>query len=141
MLSTRELFAKHQLRCTRQRMLVYDVLRETACHPTAEELHRQVEDETGRVSLATVYNSLDALEDAGLIRRIATRTGSARFDADTSPHPHVDLTDTDEVLDVPGGLGDELNAGLPADVLARIEDELGIEIDSVAIRIRGRRRN
>ncbi len=139
MLSTRELFAKHDLRCTRQRTLVYEALRETDRHPTAEELHRMVSGGDERLSLATVYNTLEALESAGLLRRLPTEDGSARYDADTHPHAHVHLEDTGEIMDVPDELGDALLAHLPRDVIQRLESALGVRIESVSLSLGGRR--
>ena len=138
-LSTRELFAKHNLRCTRQRTLVYEALRETDRHPTAEELHRLVSRGDERLSLATVYNTLEALEAAGLLRRLATEDGKARFDADTHPHAHVHLADTGEIVDVPHELGDALLERLPRDVIGRLEQSLGVRIESVSLLLGGRR--
>ncbi|MFK7960418.1 MAG: Fur family transcriptional regulator [Phycisphaerales bacterium] len=139
MLSTRELFALHGLRCTRQRMEIYDSLRACRCHPTAEELHRLVSRDTGTLSLATVYNTLEALDCAGLVRRLNTPTGCARFDADTRPHAHLHDAETGEIVDIPHDLGDELLAHVPADVIARIERELGTRVTAMAIQLTGSR--
>jgi len=82
-MTTRELFAKHSLRCTRQRMAVYEALLSCDSHPTAEELFRLVKPRTERLSLATIYNTLEALEDVGLVRRMPTTDGGAG----TTPTP------------------------------------------------------
>lgn len=137
MLSTRELFAKHNLRCTRQRTLVYETLRETRSHPTAEDLHRMVSAGDERLSLATVYNTLEALESAGLLQRLPTENGCARYDADTHPHAHVHLEDTGEIVDVPDELGEALLEHLPREIVDRLEQSLGVRIDSVSLLLRG----
>lgn len=139
--STRELFAKHNLRCTRQRTIVFETLRETTAHPTAEDLHRMVSDGEERLSLATVYNTLEALESAGLLHRLPTENGSARYDANMHPHAHVHLTDTGEIVDVPDDLGDALLEHLPREVLDRLEQALGVRVESVSLLIGGRRQN
>lgn len=139
MQDTRDLFARHSLRCTRQRVLVYECLRSTDRHPTAEDLHRDLDSSDGDVSLATVYNTLEALERVGLVRRISTENGCCRFDADVTPHLHVRVRETGEILDVPEDLGSRLAACLPVEVLERIASELGVEIDEVELRLHASR--
>ncbi|MHC5025066.1 MAG: Fur family transcriptional regulator, partial [Planctomycetota bacterium] len=97
--STRELFNKHELRCTTQRVAVFETLRACTSHPTAEELFRLVRPRMDRLSLATVYNTLEALCGAGLARKIATVDGTSRYDGDTSDHVHVRMRDAAEIAD------------------------------------------
>lgn len=137
--NTRSLFAEHHLRCTQQRAAVFDALRGCKTHPTAEELFNLVRPQMESLSLATIYNTLDALCDAGLARKMPTTNGSFRYDADTTAHTHVCFTETAEILDVPSDLGQTLHAHLPAEVLERIEREMGISIESINIEIQARR--
>ncbi len=101
--SIRALFAIHNLRCTEQRVAVYEVLRTSKSHPTVEELHQLARSRVDRLSLATVYNTVKALCDAGLARRFTMSNGCSRYDADTCGHLHVCLWDTCELRDVPVG--------------------------------------
>ena len=137
---TRDLFAKHNLRCTRQRQALYDVLRACKTHPTAEELYRMTQCDCAMttapaLSRATVYNALEALCRAGLVRRLPTTNGCCRFDADTSDHLHVRFRDTQVIRDVPTHLGARLVAALPRQALADIEQALGVQIDGVNIQL------
>lgn len=139
MVSIRSLFEQHNLRCTSQRLAVYAALRESKDHPTAEELFRRVRPGTGKLSLATVYNTLEVLCRVGLCNRMATTNGSCRYDADVSEHMHVRLTDTGEIADVPDDLGEHLLNGVSNDVLREIERRLGVRIDGVSVQIHARR--
>ncbi len=137
---TRDLFAKHTLRCTRQRQALYEALRACKTHPTAEELYRIVQSDgslarTPGLSRATVYNTLEALCRAGLVRRLPTTNGCCRFDADTSEHLHLRFRDTQEIRDVPVHLGDRLVAAMPQNVLNEIERAMGVRIDGVNIQL------
>lgn len=135
---TRELFQRHRLRCTKQRMAIYEALRESRSHPTAEAIFKMVKPMTDRLSLATVYNTLDALCEAGLVRKLPTTNGCCRFDADTSHHLHVRCLDSGEIMDVPEQLGDQLVSRLPDEVLAQIEQAMNIKIDRVNVQIMAR---
>ena len=77
------------LRPTRQRVAIGKLLfagRDR--HVTAEMLHEEVAAAGERISLATVYNTLEALTHAGVVLRITVDPAVARYDADISPHAH-----------------------------------------------------
>jgi Fur family ferric uptake transcriptional regulator len=76
-------------RVTAQRLVVAEALSGAGRHLSAEEVMEAVADRLPNVSLPTVYSALDALEDAGLLRRIAAGRGPALYDADAVPHHHV----------------------------------------------------
>jgi Fe2+ or Zn2+ uptake regulation protein len=50
-------------------------------HATADEIHRALNRSDPRASRATVYNSLRALIEAGLVREVILEGAAARFDA------------------------------------------------------------
>jgi Fe2+ or Zn2+ uptake regulation protein len=125
----------HGLRCTAQRIALYDALRSTTAHPTAEDLFRTVESTAERMSLATVYNTLEAFCDAGLARKLPTVDGRARYDADTSPHLHVRFRDSSCIRDVPADLGHALMNAISPEVLRTIEARMGITIDGLNVQL------
>jgi len=137
MTSARDIFNRHGLRCTEQRLALYEALRGCTSHPTADELYQMVRAATDRLSLATVYNTLEALSSAGICRRIAMDGGATRYDADVSDHLHVRLQGADEIHDVPEDLGNRFLDRLPKDVIRQIEDRLGIRIDRVQVQLLG----
>ena len=94
----------------------------------------------GHMSLATVYNTLDALCEAGLCRKLPTTTGSGRYDADLSNHMHIRFRDTGEIMDVPDDISAELARHLPAEALQDLARRLDLEIDGVSVQILARRR-
>ena len=138
-ISTRDLFNRHSLRCTRQRVALYEALRQCKSHPTAEELYRMVRQTTDGLSRATVYNTLETFCKAGLARQMPSINGCSRYDADISDHIHIRLAG-DEIRDVPADLGQRLMNNLPQDVLAEIEHRLGVRIEGVSVQFIGRHR-
>ena len=118
-------------------MALFDALRECTSHPTAEELYRRVRENTTGLSRATVYNTLDALCKAGLARQMPGVNGCCRYDANTSEHMHIRLTN-DEIRDVPNDLGARLMNNLPKDVLMEIERRLGVQIEQINVQLMGR---
>jgi Fur family transcriptional regulator, peroxide stress response regulator len=140
---TRKLFADHGLRCTKQRLALWDALCKSKSHPTAEELYSQVKGNCGGLSRATVYNTLEALCRAGLVRQMAGAgsNGCCRYDAGESEHLHFVCRDSRRIMDVPDSLSRKLLKRLPRQVLAEIEEELGVTIEDVGVQLHGRARN
>lgn len=136
----REIFARHELRCTKQREAIYAALRASEGHPTAEALFRQVKPGMDSLSLATVYNTLEVLCRAGLVRKMPTTNGCCRYDADVREHLHIQMAGTDELQDVPDELGKRLLQHQPAEVLHSIERALGVKIEGVNIQLIARPR-
>lgn len=88
-------------RCTRQRQAVYDFLARAESHPTAEEIYQSVKGAVPRISLATVYKSLEALVATGLAAKLTGNDGSARYDARGDHHYHLRCLRTGMVEDLP----------------------------------------
>lgn len=139
--TTKELFADHSIRCTPQRRALYEALRGTKSHPTAEELYRIVKPTTKRLSRATVYNTLETLCEAGLARKLPSNRGCCRYDADVSEHLHICFREDGAIRDLPNDLGEKLIRHISPDVIAEIEGRLGIGIDGISIQLLARRQN
>ena len=85
---------------TAQRLAIVELFADDASHPTAQELFERLRPAHRSMSFATVYNTLDALANAGLSRTL--RLGNAaRFDPNTLPHHHAVCEVCGVVADVP----------------------------------------
>lgn len=131
----RDVFCEAGLRCTRQRLAVYDALRDARNHPSAEELYQLVRDTAGGLSRATVYNTLDVLCRHGLARQLPTTNGICRYDADTSNHVHIRHIATSRIEDVPGDLADRVLQSIPTSILQEIEHTMGVRIASINLQL------
>ncbi len=89
------------LRPTRQRALLAELLVGDGKdrHVTAETLFEAAKQSGEQVSLATVYNTLRAFCDAGLMHEITVDGTKSYFDTNTSEHPHFFWEDTGELTD------------------------------------------
>lgn len=134
MLDTKDVFARHGVRWTRQRMDLYQTLAGTKCHPTAEQLHRMVCEHLPEPSLATVYNTLDLFARTGLCRKINTGAGGARYDADTSHHLHL-VTPEGGLMDVPEDLSQAILAGISRDAITQLERRLEVRIGRIEVQL------
>jgi len=87
-------------RFTAQRRCVYDVLRETFDHPTADEILIRAKRTLPEISHATVYNCLDALVACGLVRKVQLEHRAARFCPNMEEHCHYFCDKCGAVFDV-----------------------------------------
>ncbi len=76
------------LRPTPRREEVYAELLRKRDHPTAEELFMRAKRHLPEISMATVYNSLEALVACGLVRQLALERGAARYCPNMREHGH-----------------------------------------------------
>lgn len=99
-----ELLKQANLRPTRQRLALGKMLfTQGPRHVTAEQLHNEALEEGVRVSLATVYNSLNQFTAAGLLRAVVVDPTRAYFDTNTSDHHHFYFEETGELRDIKAG--------------------------------------
>ena len=120
------------LRPTRQRAALAELLVGDGQHRhvTAESLHAASHDTGEPVSLATVYNTLRAFCEAGLVQEITVDGSKSYFDTRTDDHPHFYWEDDARLTDAPA---DQLEiARLP-------EAPEGAEVAKVDVVIRLRR--
>jgi Fur family transcriptional regulator, iron response regulator len=91
------------LRPTRQRLGLGRLLFEGGHrHVTAEQLHAEAAAAGLRVSLATVYNTLNQFTTAGLLREVVVEAGRSYFDTNTADHHHFFFEGSGELQDIPG---------------------------------------
>lgn len=93
---------KAGLKLTPQRLAIVRELADDCTHPTAQELFDRLQPAFPTMSFATVYNTLDALANLGLVGSL--RLGTAvRFDPNTTPHHHAVCDGCGAVVDLPAG--------------------------------------
>jgi Fur family transcriptional regulator, peroxide stress response regulator len=104
-------------RFTPQRQQVYAVLLQKRDHPTAEEVFLRAKRVMPDISLATVYNCLDALVRCGLARQVSFDRGAARFCPNMREHCHFYCDQCESVFDIdlPPAAGVPLPRGFRAD--------------------------
>lgn len=121
------------LRPTRQRVALAELLVGDGQHRhvTAESLFDAAKKNGDAVSLATVYNTLRAFCDAGVLQEITVDGSKSYFDTNTHDHPHFFWEDESRLSDAPS---DQL-------VIQRLpEAPEGVEIASVDVVIRLRKK-
>ena len=95
-----ERLARGGFRFTPQREHVYAVLLRKRDHPTAEQVFIRAKRDMPEISMATVYNCLDALVKCGMARQVTLERGAARFCPNMREHCHFYCDGCDSVFDI-----------------------------------------
>ena len=85
-------------RYSRQRELIYQSVRASRAHPTAEMVYTALKPQHPTLSLGTVYRNLHFLSDEGKLVRMPFPV--ERFDGDLHPHSHFCCEKCGTVMDV-----------------------------------------
>ena len=91
------------LRPTKQRILIANNLfnRDKTFHFTVETLNREINKKgSDKVSLATIYNTLEAFTKAGHVKEILTSKSKSYFDTNMKSHHHFYDEETKELTDI-----------------------------------------
>jgi Fur family peroxide stress response transcriptional regulator len=117
------------VRPTPQREVVLKVILEKRDHPTADEIFARVKASMPTISLATVYNCLEALVHGGLVRQVNLERAPTRYCPNLHEHAHFHDEQTGKIHDV----------DLPDDFVARLRTILpdGFDARSIELNFRG----
>jgi Fur family peroxide stress response transcriptional regulator len=101
------------IRLTKQREEVFGILLQKRDHPTATEVFLRAKKHMPSISLATIYNCLEALVDCGLVKQVNLDRAPTRFCANLKEHSHFycercgSISDVElslnRIWDLPGG--------------------------------------
>ncbi len=87
------------VRLTPHRREVFEVLASSTDHPTAYDILDRVKSRSPGMSLATVYNCLEHLTTAGLIKLVHLERGQSRYCANLHEHVHFHCETCGKVID------------------------------------------
>jgi len=102
------------LKMTPQRLAVLDFLDGNTDHPTADDIFRAVKATYPTVSLATIYNTIQTLQEMGELQEVTINPERRHFDPNTAPHHHAICTKCKRIEDVFEDYSSVLN--LPAEI-------------------------
>ena len=91
------------LRPTKQRILIAKNLfeRDNTFHFTVETLNREINKSGNKkISLATIYNTVEAFKKAGHLKKILTSNTKSYYDTNIRSHHHFYDDETKELTDI-----------------------------------------
>ena len=90
------------LRPTAQRGVVYGVLLGERDHPTADEVFLRAKRVKPDISMATVYNCLDAMLKCDLVKQVRTDEAATRYCPNMNEHAHFHCEECGQIFDIEG---------------------------------------
>ena len=90
----------HGMRKTTERYAILKRIMEINGHFTIEELQQIIDNDGFRVSRSTVYNTVELLMDAKMLRRHVFEGMQAQYERITLPHTHLICTTCGKVKEV-----------------------------------------
>jgi Fur family peroxide stress response transcriptional regulator len=96
-----ERLAARGFRFTSQREHVYNVVLQERDHPTAEQIFMRAKKGLPEISMATVYNCLDALVKCRLVKEVNVDRSAMRYCPNMQEHCHFYCDNCGGVFDIP----------------------------------------
>jgi Fur family transcriptional regulator, ferric uptake regulator len=96
-----EAFAGKRFTLTSQRETVLRIIYESDDHPDIDEIYLRSRAVDQKIGIATVYRTVSALVEVGVIEKLDFKDGKARYEeaATCQHHDHLIDVDTNEVLE------------------------------------------
>jgi Fur family ferric uptake transcriptional regulator len=123
--------AEAGLKMTGQRKTVLQVLDEAEDHPSVEALYERAKALDDSISMATIYRTLNLLDELGLVVRHEFKENFSRYEANTDHHHHLIDIDSGEVI--------EFQNQEIEDMKAKIARQLGYELIECRLELYGKK--
>ena len=119
------------LKMTGQRRVILKVLGESNDHPSVETVYERAKAEDSSISIATVYRTLNLLDELNLVQRHDFNEPHSRFEVNMEHHHHLVDLETGEVIEFQNEEIERLKV--------RIAAELGFELLDHRLELYGRK--
>ncbi len=117
-------------RYSKKRQAIFELLKSTKEHPSAESIYKQLKPIYPDLSVGTVYRNLKEMKEEGLIASVAVVKDRERFDGCTDQHTHVICSECGNIIDLEA-------FNLPEDMLSHAEEETKFSISVTKLQLIG----
>jgi Fe2+ or Zn2+ uptake regulation protein len=125
----RQLLKKIGIKATNRRALILEVIRSSKRHLDADEIYRRAKTQEPRLSLSTVYRTLQKLKEQGVINELHLSENHHHYEINLElEHQHLICINCGQVIEVDFPL---------AKTLERISRSTGFKIDDVEVNLSG----
>ena len=127
---TRELLNTAELRITSQRALILEVIRQGQGHLDADEVYRRAKRKQPRLSLSTVYRTLQKLKNLGLIEELHFDEAHYHYEIKPSTeHHHLVCLGCGKII--------EFECPMSQEMKENVSREKGFEVTDVEVQMTG----
>jgi Fur family ferric uptake transcriptional regulator len=108
--------AEAGLKITGQRKTILQVLDEAADHPSVESVYERAKEIDTSISIATVYRTLNMLDEMDLVIRHEFQEGYSRYELNWDHHHHLVDLETGQVIEFQNEELEKLKIKIAADL-------------------------
>lgn len=119
------------LKMTGQRKVILQVLEEAEDHPSVEAVYERAKEIDSSISIATVYRTLNLLDELDLVIRHEFQEGYSRYEVNWDHHHHLVDLETGEVIEFQN---EELER-----IKHKIAEELGYDLVDHRLELYGKK--
>ena len=94
-----DIMEQRDLKVSHQRVRILDFLTNNPCHPTADTVLQEMKKEMPTLSKSTVYKTLKAFVDAGILRELTIEDNEVRYEYNLLDHGHFKCRECGEIYD------------------------------------------
>lgn len=94
-----KLLSLHSIKPSVIRVMIYDFVKNTKLHPTADEIYKHLQPKVPTLSKTTVYNTVKLFASGGLLKVLSIDPDQLRYDADTCHHGHFRCEECNGIFD------------------------------------------
>ena len=116
------------LRPTRARTRIGMMLLDKPKHLSADQVHEKLKQKGYTISKATVYNTLNAFSECGIVSEVTIDPSRTYYDSRTTPHHHFFNIDTGQLLDI-------ANDDMSVENIPRLPDNTQIQDLEIVVKI------
>ncbi len=120
------------LKMTGQRKVIINVLENSDNHLSVEMVYERAKAEDSSISLATVYRTMNLLDELDLVIRHDFNESFSRYDVNIDDHYHLIDTETSEVI--------EFENSEVEDIVRKVAAELGYDLVDHRLEIYGHKK-
>jgi Fe2+ or Zn2+ uptake regulation protein len=100
MIDFKELLKEHGIPPSLQRIKILEYLHDFNTHPTADVIYQALMNEMPTLSKTTVYNTLKAFAEKGVIVELSLFENEVRYEYNTTPHIHFKCIKCNIIYDI-----------------------------------------
>lgn len=100
MITHMEKYRNIGIKLTPQRLAILNYMDGNKSHPSADTIYSAVSKKFPTMSVATVYNTLEALKNKGALQELTIEPGKKRYDPDTTTHHHLICIKCKDIIDI-----------------------------------------
>lgn len=92
--------SQHNIKLSYQRLKILEYLMENRTHPSVDTIYNDLKDTITTLSRTTIYNTVNSLVDAGLLRAVVSSANEVHYDIYTANHAHFECQKCHKLIDL-----------------------------------------